>query len=148
MKLVNDLLKKARGLDSDNSDEDGSDSEGEEDGSDDEWNGIEAPPEVDHEAEYIDEDKYTTVTVETIDVSKEGLYKAEKPDGEQEEDQRKAEKAEQEAAKPGKRVWTKEKPSKPKPKKKKFRYETKTERKAQRTKLKAGKMKMKAKREG
>ena len=33
----------------------------------DEWEGIEEPPAVDYEAEYIDEDKYTTVTVEEMD---------------------------------------------------------------------------------
>ncbi|KAJ5312257.1 hypothetical protein PENANT_c011G07844 [Penicillium antarcticum] len=41
-----------------------------------EWDGIEEPPAVDYEAEYIDEDKYTTVTVEEMDPSREGLLKA------------------------------------------------------------------------
>ncbi|KAJ5872556.1 Protein required for cell viability Rrp17 [Penicillium soppii] len=42
----------------------------------DDWNGIEEPPAVDYEAEYIDEDKYTTVTVEEMDASREGLLKS------------------------------------------------------------------------
>ncbi len=32
--------------------------------------GLTQPPEVDHEAEYVDEDRYTTVTVEAMDLSK------------------------------------------------------------------------------
>ena len=49
-------------------------SDGEE--SADAWEGIEEPPAVDYEAEYIDEDKYTTVTVEEMDASREGLLKS------------------------------------------------------------------------
>ncbi|EGC43989.1 conserved hypothetical protein [Histoplasma capsulatum var. duboisii H88] len=41
---------------------------------DEEWGGITELPPVDYEAEYIDEDKYTTVTVEELDASsREGL---------------------------------------------------------------------------
>lgn len=36
---------------------------------DEEWGGITEPPPVDYEEEYIDEDKYTTVTVEELDAS-------------------------------------------------------------------------------
>ncbi|KAK4137696.1 hypothetical protein BT67DRAFT_396429, partial [Trichocladium antarcticum] len=52
------------------------------DGSGDEWQGLadadvqEAPP-IDMEEEYIDEDKYTTVTVEAVNVDRDGLHKPE-----------------------------------------------------------------------
>jgi len=86
---------------------------------------------VDHEEEYIDEDRYTTVTVEAVDVSKDGLHKVADEDSSDEtmqlEDTKPVEKAES-----GKKVWPK------KPKKKKFRYETKAERKITRAKQKSG----------
>ncbi|KKZ65803.1 hypothetical protein EMCG_01188 [[Emmonsia] crescens] len=51
---------------------------------DEEWEGIPEPPPVDYEAEYIDEDKYTTVTVEELDTSREGLRrKADKENAEE-----------------------------------------------------------------
>jgi len=107
--------------------------------------GIEDPPEVDHEAEYIDEDRYTTVTVEAMDVSKEGLYKAERE--EMEASTRAAapetpeagtlKDAENRAGRP-KRAWSKDKPKdkpdRPKTKRKKFRYESKAARKVTRVK--------------
>lgn len=62
-----ELLRK----ENEGSDESGSDS----DDQNEEWEGIEEPPPVDYEAEYIDEDKYTTVTVEEMDPSREGLLK-------------------------------------------------------------------------
>jgi ribosomal RNA-processing protein 17 len=65
--------------------------------SDDEWEGIEEPPAVDYEAEYIDEDKYTTVTVEEIDSSREGLRKSILgEDSDEEENKAKAEAAQEE----------------------------------------------------
>ena len=97
------------------------------------WNGIqddEAVVEpVDHEEEYVDEDRYTTVTIEAVNVSKEGLIKV--ADDESEEQ------SENEVVKPetkasGKKIWPK------KPRKKKFRYESKAERKVTRGKQKAG----------
>ena len=50
---------------------------------DESWGGIEdegdmvvkAVEVLDHEEEYVDEDRYTTVTVEAVDVSKDGLLK-------------------------------------------------------------------------
>ncbi|KAI9717521.1 MAG: hypothetical protein M1812_004662 [Candelaria pacifica] len=115
-----------------------------------EWDGIDEPPKINHEDEYIDEGKYTSVTVEAIDISKDGFRKAQEDDGQDndaasnEEDQE----ANRDTDKPpktaperdvnGKRVWTKEKPDKPKKKKKKFRYENKVERKATRFKERAG----------
>lgn len=107
-----------------------------------EWDGVEEVPPIDHEAEYIDEEKYTTVIVEALDLSKEGLHKMEQEGRKQDEDgvpEVEEEDAEpRDATKPKKRTWTKEKPKahadKPKQKKKKFRYETKSERKFTRMK--------------
>ena len=117
------------------------------DDADEEFNGFEDPPiPVDHEAEYIDEDRYTTVTVEEMDLSKEGIHKAEQAAQEEEVDSE--EKLDQvngavkaEDAKPSKKIWTKQKPAdgekRPKKKKKKFRYESKAERKFTRAKEKS-----------
>ncbi|KAE8442646.1 hypothetical protein EG329_003003 [Mollisiaceae sp. DMI_Dod_QoI] len=98
------------------------------------WNGIEdekAPAEpIDHEEEYIDEDKYTTVTVEAVDVSKEGLQKVtEEDDSDASETQGPPLVTAEEKEK---KQWPK------KVRKKKFRYETKVERKVTRAKQKFG----------
>ncbi|KAL2122315.1 hypothetical protein VTJ04DRAFT_2770 [Mycothermus thermophilus] len=115
--------------------------------SDEEWGGLsdqeeqvpEAP--IDVEEEYIDEDKYTTVTVEAVSVDRDGLHKPEldKPseddeseaedDGEERKDQDKSEE--------------KKRPKYPKKKKKKFRYENKLERALEARKQKARKKKLK-----
>lgn len=100
--------------------------------------------EIDHEAEYIDEDRYTTVTIEAMDLSKDGLHKAEA------EAERTCDNAMEgnvavtktsPRQKRGKRIWTKEKPEKEgqalKKKRKKFRYENKAERKMTRIKEKS-----------
>ncbi|KAF8850530.1 hypothetical protein BDZ45DRAFT_192409 [Acephala macrosclerotiorum] len=104
------------------------------------WNGIEdedgAPEPIDHEEEYIDEDKYTTVTVEAVDVSKEGLQKVADEESEASDTE------------PPQLVKTEKTPKKQWPKKerkKKFRYESKVERKVARAKQKFGN---KAKAEG
>lgn len=101
---------------------------------------------MDHEEEYVDEDKYTTVTVETVDIDRDGFKRRRETDEEGVEDVEDgtgADDSEKDAAKDvtakkadGKRVWTKEKPKgdRPKKKKKKFRYENKTERRATRDK--------------
>jgi ribosomal RNA-processing protein 17 len=108
-----------------------------EDGTEDEvWGGIEddekenAPELVDHEEEYIDEDRYTTVTVEAVDVSKEGLLRLADDDSSEETMEAEATLADKEVN--GKKKWPK------KPKKKKFRYESKAERKMTRAKQKSG----------
>ncbi|KAI9818204.1 MAG: hypothetical protein M1827_000829 [Pycnora praestabilis] len=111
------------------------------------WNGFEDVAKINHEDEYIDEDKFTTVTVEAIDISKNGLQKAsEDPTSGEEEDEHEVEggkisrdeKVSAEQKRNGKRIWTKEKPEKPRKKKKKFRYETKAERKVTRFKERSG----------
>jgi ribosomal RNA-processing protein 17 len=99
---------------------------------------------VDQEAEYVDEGRYTTVTIEAMDVSKEGLHKVEgdrltqvtgdkrSPGG----DERVTEERRDLDEKPR---WTREK-SKDRldglKKKRKFRYESKGERKVARAKEK------------
>jgi ribosomal RNA-processing protein 17 len=114
-----------------------------------EWNGVEdvTPPPIDHEAEYIDEGKYTTVTVEAVDVSKEGLHKAEEQARQDPSDPESGTKVTTRATttsaseRVAQRGWTKEKPKdkpdKPKKKRKKFRYEGKAERKFTRMKEKS-----------
>lgn len=109
-----------------------------------EWNGVEEILSVEHEAEYVDEDKYTMVTVEALDMSKEGLHKLEQEGRKQDDEDHIEEVVEKDDdagakdTKSRKPRWTKEKPKdrtdKPKKKKKKFRYETKAERKFTRMK--------------
>lgn len=125
VETVNRLLKEARKAGT-------SDTESEDDSDDGEFGGFEDEPiqPVDLEEEYIDEDRYTTVTIEAVNVDKDGMHK---PDGEGDgedddnDDEGQGEKAA--GAKPGsaperpKKEWPK------KPRKKKFRYETKIERK-------------------
>jgi ribosomal RNA-processing protein 17 len=76
---------------------------------------------VDHEEEYIDEDRYTTVTIESVAVSRDGFEKPPKAGEDNEQD---------EAVPPqGDNPENGESKAKePKKKKKKFRYETKFER--------------------
>ena len=114
------------------------------------WDGIKEnhDPLVDHEDEYMDEDKFTTVTVEAVDVSKHGLEKAiPDEDGESMVSDTQEPHAEQRQAtvshgrtgsENGKRKWTKEPPNGPRKRKKKFRYESKAERKATRYKERSG----------
>ncbi|KAH7008014.1 nucleolar protein 12-domain-containing protein [Ilyonectria destructans] len=90
----------------------------------DEWDGFPDQPNldiVDHEEEYIDEDRYTTVTVESVSVSRDGLYKPQL-DEKVEKDENETDKKDTEADKEDSR------PERPKKKKKKFRYESKIER--------------------
>jgi len=100
------------------------------------WDGIKdelLAEAVDHEEEYIDDDRYTTVTVEEVDVSKEGLHKLMEDDEDAIRGREKAEAAARAAAEvKNKKVWPK------KERKQKFRYESKVERKLARGKQKAG----------
>jgi ribosomal RNA-processing protein 17 len=115
-----------------------------------EWDGIDdeetmVVEEIDHEAEYIDEEKYTTVTVEAMDVSKEGSFKtAEGTDERDDEDgaEKKTVTLAVEAPVKQQRKWTKDKPArdpgkKRLKKKRNFKYENKAERKDARSKQKA-----------
>ncbi|KAJ4370625.1 hypothetical protein N0V83_005146 [Neocucurbitaria cava] len=150
---VNRLVKQANGdiseaaetSDNEDDDEDGEDAEEEE------FTGFQEPEPINQEDEYIDEDKYTTVTIETVGIDRSGFSKP--GGGSTEEDGTKGKDGEEGGRKEGgdgegeagkKRVWTKAWPKsdKPKKKKKKFRYETKTERKAERMKQGAKKRKL------
>ena len=114
-----------------------------EDGDDGEWGGISdevdaAPVDpIDHEEEYIDEDKYTTVTIEEVDVDKDGIHTLAEEERAALAAKKRAEaaakKAEEERANKEKqrKVWPK------KEKKKPFRYESKIERKLGRAKQKS-----------
>ncbi|KAF6227419.1 hypothetical protein HO133_008863 [Letharia lupina] len=153
VQAVNSMIREADGVASDSSEE-GVEGEGEL------WDGIKDnhDPLVDHEDEYMDDDRFTTVTVEAVDVSKDGLQKAiqdaenegeasgtDRPDG---KPQGTTALQGRTGSEKGKRVWTKEAPSGPRKRKKKFRYENKAERKATRYKERSGnKAKAKARRE-
>jgi ribosomal RNA-processing protein 17 len=118
---VNQILLAAQRAGTEGQEEDG--------GSDsDEWNGLdddvpEAP--IDMEEEYIDEDRYTTVTVEAVSVDRDGLHKPGVASGDGADagsagkDLKQEDSTENGSGK--KKEW-------PKKKKKSFRYETKEER--------------------
>ncbi|KAL8958852.1 MAG: hypothetical protein Q9193_004166 [Seirophora villosa] len=121
------------------------------------WEGIEDSKDVDHEDDYLDDDRHTVVTVEAVHVSHDGLQRShDDPRSEDDGAQaggRKMEKGRNTDGKTVKRSRTRNtKPSKdpdsrPR-KKKKFRYESKAERKVTRFKERSGgKAKAKARRE-
>ncbi|TFB04684.1 Ribosomal RNA-processing protein 17 [Trichoderma ghanense] len=117
---VNKLLRESGAIEVDDAEE----QSGEEaEANDGEWDGFPDRPNldiVDHEEEYIDEDRYTTVTVESVSISRDGLERPEKPKEKTEEEQEEVIKnAPQEQSKA---------PARPKKKKQKFRYESKIER--------------------
>ncbi|KAI5862824.1 nucleolar protein 12-domain-containing protein [Durotheca rogersii] len=109
------------------------------DGESEGWGGIQdntpAPEPIDHEEEYVDEERYTTVTVESVTVSKDGL-KSSRPaedDSSEENEGEAAPDGDAEHAPPASRekAWPK--------KKQKFRYETKSERRVSQRKQRATK---------
>lgn len=110
-------------------------SDAEDDEAEQEWDGIaEEAPKPDGVDEYVDEDKFTTVTIETMDDDPRKWN-----GGEDEEEVTVVKEGEEgvDGADGKKRVWTKEKPKKksgPKERKKKFRYESKAERQQTRAK--------------
>ncbi len=89
---------------------------------------------IDHEEEYIDEDRYTTVTVESVNVSKHGLISS-RPEEEEsaEEEEENIDKNTQ--TQPEKRADKNKNATKKK--KQKFRYENKLERQITNIKQKA-----------
>jgi ribosomal RNA-processing protein 17 len=104
----------------------------------DEFVGFEDPVPVNREDEYIDEDKYTTVTVEEVGISRQGFVDpgGESETGEEEQGQKDSgSRTEHSKAK------TKTSVSKPKKKRKKFRYEGREDRKATKLKERAKKAK-------
>jgi ribosomal RNA-processing protein 17 len=93
-----------------------------------EWEGFgDAPvPEfVSHEEEYIDEDRFTTVTVESVTIGRDGFHKPGLQDPGSEADKTEETKQSQKKKQP------------PKKAKKKFRYESRIEREVSGAKQKA-----------
>ncbi|KAJ5817996.1 Nucleolar protein 12 [Penicillium robsamsonii] len=111
------------------------------------WEGFEEPPAVDYEAEYIDEDKYTTVTVEEMDASREGLLKAAKEEDEEGEEKKTYPVESTEDAKKKRKPRSAASEAARK-KKRNFRYETKIERKQTMLKQRAVKQKRAKARKG
>lgn len=107
--------------------EDAGDISDEKEADEDDWEGIEEPPAVDYEAEYIDEDKYTTVTVEEMDASREGLLKsAQQDDTDNEEEKKKPTESKETDSKTAKKRKPRSAASEAARKKKRnFRYESK-----------------------
>lgn len=124
----------------------------------DKWEGIPDEPALDLENEYIDDDRFTTVTVEAVEVSKDGLHKSGQ-ENEEDSESSGADKApggqrgslagrQRVGSKTTKRTWTKEPPKGVKKKKPRFRYESKAERKVTRHKESSGnRIKAKARKE-
>lgn len=93
-----------------------------------EWDGFADEPNldiIDHQEEYVDEDRYTTVTVETVSVTRDGFEKPTLSDDEEsnKDTDTAKEKGEASETTPGDK-----KHDRPRKKKKQFRYETKFER--------------------
>ncbi|VUC37826.1 unnamed protein product [Clonostachys rosea] len=124
--MVNKLLRESGAAGAVENEDDSEDDE--EDG----WGGFPDRPNldiVDHEEEYIDEDRYTTVTVESVSVSRDGLEKPvlDEPTKEEEPEEKVEPKPE-----------TKQPAKKKKPK---FRYENKFDRQLAERKHRAKKAK-------
>ncbi|MCJ1474610.1 hypothetical protein MMC13_003270 [Lambiella insularis] len=140
VEAVNMMLRKA------DQQEETSNSDGDE-GMVESWSDVVEAPDVNHETDYEDEDKHTTVTIEAVNVTRAGLQKviaAENWDIDSENrssaDNRcsLAQPPEKGTAGANKRIWTKQRPEGLKKKKKKFRYESKGERKITRYKERSG----------
>jgi ribosomal RNA-processing protein 17 len=135
---VNQMLRESGAIPDDEGEDD---AEGDGEPSDN-WEGFPDKPDleiVDHEEEYIDEDRYTTVTVETIAVTRDGF---DRPKANDEDDERKSNER-KDADKTDEKIVPKLK--RPKKKQPKFRYESRMERqmtdRKQRAKSKASKAK-------
>ncbi|KAJ5800024.1 uncharacterized protein N7518_002092 [Penicillium psychrosexuale] len=109
------------------------------------WEGIEEPPAVDYEAEYVDEDKYTTVTVEEMDASREGCQGE---DSENEEEKKYPVESTEDDTTAKKRKPRSAASEAARKKKRNFRYETKVERKQTMLKQRAVKAKRAKARKG
>jgi ribosomal RNA-processing protein 17 len=108
-----------------------------------EWAGIDdGEMEAAQDEEYVDEDKYTTVTVEAMGDPSDDSDHDSVPKTTTKED----EKANGATEAPKKRIWNKE--NKAKPKKRKFRYESKAERQVTRQKQKSKNHAAKVRRKG
>jgi ribosomal RNA-processing protein 17 len=114
------------------------DEEDDEEGEDTTWEGImdQEVPRVDREEEYIDEERYTTVTVEEVGISRNGFVKANgMPEEERDPGPRPKTAGSKAPDKEIAKIPDKRKPKMPRNKKKRnFRYENKEERNAARMK--------------
>lgn len=93
-----------------------------------EWGGFTDEPNldiIDHQEEYVDEDRYTTVTVETVSVTRDGFEKPTLSDDEESNNDTATAKDTEEASETPHKDKKNDRPRK---KKKQFRYETKFER--------------------
>jgi len=146
---MNSILREQNGTISDSSEQESAvDAEG--------WEGIAEEAPVDHKDEYVDDDRFTTITIEAVNVTKDGLHKAHQgEDDEEEVDAAEVDaprrKRHETLTRPGtapgsiKRSSDVEPSKGVKKKKQKFRYESKAERKVTRFKERSGnKMKAKA----
>ena len=100
---------------------------------------------INHEEDYDDDERRTTVTIEIVDVTKDGLRKISDEEDESIEDEHSLDSelevqpmAISNAGREPKRVWTREKPTGSKKRGKKFKYETKAARKVTRYREKSG----------
>ena len=131
------MLRRELDSDLDNPGEEGDISEKDEQS---QLNGTTKASNADLEAEYPDEDRYTTVTVETVEVSRDGLYKTREDevlgsDGEGIQEIAPESKSAARGRRPGGTpMLSKARSLDPKRKKRKFKYESKTERKMTRHK--------------
>ncbi|KAL8418913.1 hypothetical protein RB594_002210 [Gaeumannomyces avenae] len=111
------------------------------DSSGNEWGGFTDPPPalepMNFEEEYIDEDKFTTVTVESVNVDRDGLHKPKVDDSSEDDDDEAQTRKETKVGNESAKVKEQQRPKK---KKKKFRYETKVERRATERKQRAKKL--------
>ena len=111
------------------------------------WEGFGADDQIDYEDAYSDDDRFTSVTVEAVEISRDGLRKTKNEDeinhngvestGLNANVRDNAGETAFEATK-AKRARTEEPTKGPKKRKKKFRYESKAERKVTRYKEKSG----------
>ncbi len=107
------------------------------------FNGIDEPVPVDHEDDYLDEDKHTVVTVEAVDISHEGLEKRQEGSDEEDDDLAESKGPSGKFSSGNAGAGRKDRPVnqnlKKQPKKRqKFRYESKAERKVTRMKERSG----------
>lgn len=137
--LVKEAAKAAGEVDEEEEEEDSDDDDGEDGQADgDQVDILERASKLHHEEEFIDEDLFTTVTVEAVDISKDGIHKVAQEEQKGDDDSNKPT-AGRPSTRPGaKRIWTKERPNGPRKKKKPFRYESKAERKVTRFKERSG----------
>lgn len=146
--LVKEAAKAAGEIDEEEGEEDNDDDDEDGQADGDQVDILERASKLHHEEEFMDEDLFTTVTVEAVDISKNGFHKVAQEEQKGDDESNKPT-AGRPSTRPGaRRIWTKERPNGPRKKKKPFRYESKAERKVTRFKERSGnKSKAKARKE-